>query len=153
MKSTYAACSILALMISLTACQGSQTNAPASAPAAAESAPPMILTATVPLEGVKGRFDHFASGKGRVFVSGLGNNTVDIIDLDKGPSVHRIFGLRAPQGVGYAERVDIILIANAGDGSVRLINARDFSPAGSVELGDDADNVRIDPRNGLAVVG
>jgi hypothetical protein len=30
----------------------------------------MVLTASVPLGGVKGRFDHFASGKGQVFVSG-----------------------------------------------------------------------------------
>jgi hypothetical protein len=36
---------------------------------------------------------------------------------------------------------------------VRLFNAADFAPAGSVALGDDADNVRIDPRNGLAVIG
>jgi hypothetical protein len=55
--------------------------------------------------------------------------------------------------VGYAERADTILVANAGDGSVRLFNASDFSPAGLIALGNDADNVRIDPRNGLAVVG
>ena len=48
--------------------------------------------------------------------------------------MHRIAGLREPQGVGYARRADVILIANAGDGSVRLFNARDFSPAGSVAL-------------------
>jgi hypothetical protein len=124
-------------------------------PLSAQALPPLALEATIPLHDVHGRIDHMAIDlpRKRLMVAELGNNTVDIIDLDKGPSVHRIFGLRAPQGVGYAERVDIILIANAGDGSVRLINARDFSPAGSVELGDDADNVRIDPRNGLAVVG
>jgi hypothetical protein len=61
--------------------------------------------------------------------------------------------LREPQGVGYADRADAIVIANAGDGSVRLINAADFSESGRVELGDDADNVRIDPRSGLAVIG
>jgi hypothetical protein len=36
---------------------------------------------------------------------------------------------------------------------VHLFNAADFSPAGSIALGDNADTVRIDPRNGLAVVG
>jgi len=59
---------LLIFVIALTACQNTQTTAPATAPPAAEVAPPLILTATVPLEGVKGRFDHFASGKGRVFV-------------------------------------------------------------------------------------
>jgi hypothetical protein len=124
-------------------------------PPSAQASPPLALETTIPLHDVHGRIDHMAIDmpRKRLMVAELGNNTIDIIDLDKGTSVHRISGLRAPQGVGYAERVDIILIANAGDGSVRLINARDFSPAGSVELGDDADNVRIDPRNGLAVVG
>ena len=55
--------------------------------------------------------------------------------------------------MGYAERADTIVIANAADGSVRLFSATDFSPAGTVPLGDDADNIRIDPRNGLAVIG
>ncbi len=36
---------------------------------------------------------------------------------------------------------------------MRLFSAADFSPVGNIPLGDDADNVRIDPRNGLAVVG
>ena len=33
------------------------------------------------MDGVKGRFDHFASGQGRVFISALGNNTVEVINL------------------------------------------------------------------------
>ena len=88
----------LTLVITFTACQGTQTTAPASAPTAAEAAPAMIMTATVPLEGVKGRFDHFASGKGKVFVSGLGNNSVEIIDLFQGTRSHEITGVPNPQG-------------------------------------------------------
>jgi hypothetical protein len=76
-----------------------------------------------------------------------------VVDLAAGAVVHRFTGLREPQGVGYAERADVILVANAGDGSVRLFNAADFSPVGNIALGDDADNVRIDPRSGRAVVG
>ena len=72
---------LLTIVIALTACQNTQTSAPATAPPAADAAPPLILTASIPLEGVKGRFDHFASGKGKVFVSGLGNNSVEVIDL------------------------------------------------------------------------
>ena len=61
--------------------------------------------------------------------------------------------MREPQGVGCAERADVILIANEADGSVRLFSAKDFTELGSVAPHDDADNIRIDPRNGLAVVG
>jgi DNA-binding beta-propeller fold protein YncE len=124
-------------------------------PLSAQASPPLVLETTIPLHGVHGRIDHMAVDlpRKRLMVAELGNNTVDIIDLGAGTVVHRISGLREPQGIGYAARADTILIANAGDGSVRLFNAGDFSPAGRVELGDDADNVRIDPRNGLAVVG
>jgi hypothetical protein len=124
-----------------------------AAPARAEAL--LLLETTIPLHNVSGRIDHMAIDlpRKRLMVAELGNNSVDIIDLDNGSSVHRISRLREPQGIGYAGRADTILVANAGDGSVRLFNARDFSPVGRVELSDDADNVRIDPRNGLAVVG
>src|SRR5205807_2461345 len=49
--------------------------------AATESARPLILSGSVPMEGVKGRFDHFASGQGQVFVSALGNNTVEVVSI------------------------------------------------------------------------
>jgi hypothetical protein len=121
----------------------------------AHAAEPLILEKTIALHGVRGRIDHMAfdPGRKRLMVAELGNDTVDIIDVVAGTPLHRIGGLREPQGVGYAERADVILIANAGDGSVRLFGAKDFAPAGTVPLGDDADNIRIDPRNGLAVVG
>jgi DNA-binding beta-propeller fold protein YncE len=117
--------------------------------------PPLVLERTIALHDVRGRIDHMAIDlpRKRLLVAELGNDSVDVIDLAAGVVAHRIAGLREPQGVGYAERADVILIANAKDGSVRLFNATDFSSAGSVALGDDADNVRIDPRNGLAVVG
>src|SRR6266576_5664568 len=84
----------IVVALTLTACQGTQTTtAPASAPPTAEAAPPLVLTATVPLQGVKGRFDHFASGKGKVFVSALGNNTVEVIDLFQGALAHTIAGV------------------------------------------------------------
>jgi hypothetical protein len=120
---------------------------------AAES--PLVLERTIALHDVRGRIDHLAVdlGRKRLLVAELGNNSVDVIDLTAGKVVHRISGLREPQGVGYAERADVVLIANAGDGSVRLFNAADLRPIGTIALGDDADNVRIDPRNGLAVIG
>ena len=121
----------------------------------ARAAEPLALEKTIALHDVRGRIDHMAfdPGRKRLIVAELGNNIVDIIEVDTGARLHRITGLREPQGVGYAERADVILIANAGDGSVRLFDARDFAQIGGIALGDDADNVRIDPRNGVAVVG
>ena len=119
------------------------------------AAPALQLERTIPLPKVAGRIDHMAVdlGRKRLFVAELGNNTVDVIDLASGKVAHRIEGLKEPQGIGYAPKEDVIAIANAGDGSVRLFHGADFAPLGTVALGDDADNIRLDPYTGQFVVG
>ena len=119
------------------------------------AAPALQLERTIPLPKVVGRIDHMAIdlGRSRLFVAELGNNTVDVIDLNDGKSVHRIEGLKEPQGIGFAPKADVVAIANAGDGSVRLFRGADFTPLGTVALGDDADNIRLDPNSGELVVG
>jgi hypothetical protein len=120
-----------------------------------ETQPPLTLERTIPLVNVSGRIDHMAVDlrRGRLLVAELGNNTVDVVDLAAGRAVHRIGGLREPQGIGYAPATDVIAVANAGDGSVRLYGGEDFAPAGRVELGGDADNIRLDMRSGKFLVG
>jgi DNA-binding beta-propeller fold protein YncE len=120
-----------------------------------EAQPLLTLERTIPLTKVAGRIDHMAVGlrRGRLFVAELGNNTVDVVDLAAASVVHRINGLGEPQGIGYSPDADVIAVANAGDGSVRLYQGGDFAPAGRADLGDDADNVRLDPRTGKFLVG
>jgi DNA-binding beta-propeller fold protein YncE len=120
---------------------------------AAEPQPPLVLEATIPLDHVAGRIDHLAIdlGRRRLIVAELGNGSVDVIDLATAKVAHRIAGLKAPQGV--AATADIIAAANADDGTVRLFHAGDFSAAKTIALGDDADNVRIDPRGPRIIVG
>jgi DNA-binding beta-propeller fold protein YncE len=122
---------------------------------AGETQAPLVLERTIDLPNVSGRIDHMAVDlrRRRLFVAELGNNTVDVVDVAAGRVIHRIDGLREPQGVGYAPAADVIAIANAGDGSVRFFNGEDFAPAGGVDLGDDADNVRVDARSGKFLVG
>lgn len=122
---------------------------------AAEPGPPLVLERTIPLPGVSGRIDHMAADlrRGRLLVAELGNGTVEAVDLATGKVVHRISGLKEPQGVGYAPREDLIAVASAGDGSVRLFRGDDLAPVGTVPLGDDADNVRLDARANRFVVG
>jgi hypothetical protein len=120
-----------------------------------QAADPLVLERTIPLPGVSGRIDHMAIDlrRNRLLVAELGNGTADVIDLSSGKAVHRFKELRQPQGIGYAPAADLIAIANAGDGSVRLFRAADFAPAGTIELGEDADNVRLNPRSGHLIVG
>ena len=123
--------------------------------AASQAAEPLVLEAKIPLGAVAGRIDHFAVdlARQRLFVAELGNNSVGVVDLASGKVMHRIAGLKEPQGIGYFPRTDTIFIANAGDGAVQLYRGADFTPRGRVALGDDADNVRIDETRNLIWVG
>ncbi len=120
-----------------------------------QSARPLVLERTIALSGVSGRIDHMAvdPAHNRLFVAELGNGTLDIIDLAAGAVVHRIANLREPQGVGYAAGPRIIAVASAGDGSVRMFSADTFATVGTIDLGDDADNVRVDSRTGNLIIG
>jgi YVTN family beta-propeller protein len=102
---------------------------------------------TIPLEGVEGRFDHFALDPKthRLFLAALGNDSVEVIDLTTNKVVHHIKGLAAPQGIAFAPDSNRLAIANDKDGSVRLYDATSLQPLATVDLKDDADNVRYDP--------
>src|SRR5262249_23225596 len=78
------------------------------------------LTKTLPLPGVKGRFDHFAiDAKGRrLFVAALGNNTLEVLDVAAGKHLKSITGLHKPQGVGFLAEQNQIAVANGEDGTL-----------------------------------
>jgi DNA-binding beta-propeller fold protein YncE len=121
----------------------------------ADTSGALVLEREIPLDGVSGRIDHMAVDleRQRLAVAELGNDTVDVIDLRSGGAIHRISGLHEPQGIAFVPSADLLAVANAGDGSVRLFRASDFSPAGTIDLGDDADNVRVDRKTSNLVVG
>src|SRR5665213_1783866 len=88
------------------------------APPCARASPldaPLTLVKTIPLAGVSGRIDHLAIdlARQRLIVAELGNDTVDIIDVAAGKVLHRIGGLKEPQGVAYAAKADLIFVAGA----------------------------------------
>ena len=122
---------------------------------AADLSPPLVLEATIPLPHTGGRIDHMAVDlrRGRLFVAELGNGTLDVIDIAGRRVVQRISGFKDPQGVGYSPAADVVSVASAGDGSVRLFRGEDLAAVGVIDLGDDADNVRVDPRSGQVFVG
>jgi hypothetical protein len=122
---------------------------------AVEVKQPLALESKIPLPDVSGPIDHLAVDLAckRLFVAELGNNTLDVVDLTTQKLLRRISGLARPQGVAYVPAPDLIAIANGGDGTVRFFSGTDFRPRGAISLGDDADNVRVDPRNGHILVG
>lgn len=127
---------------------------PAAAAWAADPAP-LALEAKIPLGAVTGRIDHFAFDPDRqlLFVAELGNDSVGVVDLKERKVLHRITGLSEPQGVAYHPATTTLYVANAGDGSLRLYQAPAFTLLGSIALGADADNIRIDPWRNRVIVG
>jgi len=116
---------------------------------------PLVLEAKIPLGDVSGRIDHLSIDvkRQRLFVAELGNNSLGVIDLAAGKVLRRIDGLSEPQGVAYVLFTDSVFVANAGDGSVRVLRGDDLTPMGRIELGDDADNVRVDAARNRVLVG
>ena len=112
----------------------------------AASQRPLVLSGSVPLEGVKGRFDHFAFGQGRVFVSALGNNTVEVINVFGGIVEHTITGVPNPQGVAFSPETHKLFVASA-KGKVYIYEAGSFDLISSVDFEGGADNLRYDAAN------
>lgn len=139
--------SLVTLAIIVTACGGKQTSSAPTGPVAAmESTPALVLTGSIPLEGVKGRFDHFASGKGKVFVSGLGNNTVEVIDLFQGTRIHEITGVPNPQGVAFSPEANKLFVASE-KGKLYIYDGDSFKLITTLNFDGGADNLRYDAAN------
>src|SRR5204863_5348552 len=94
-----------------------------------QAAQPLQLEKTIELPDVQGRIDHMAVDvKGqRLFVSALGNNTVEVIDIKAGKRVKTIGGLAEPQGVLYVPENDRLYVANSKDGSVRIFDGASYA--------------------------
>ncbi len=122
---------------------------------AQEATAPLVLKKTIPLEKVEGRIDHLAAdGAGqRLFVAALGNNTVEVLDLKAGKQAQRLSGFAEPQGIAYAPEFDRLFVANGQDGTCRILDGHSFKTISTVELGDDADNVRYEEKSRRVYVG
>jgi DNA-binding beta-propeller fold protein YncE len=116
---------------------------------------PLVLETKIPLGEVSGRIDHLSIDvkRRRLFVAELGNDSLGVVDLAAGKVLRRIIRLSEPQGVAYIPFSDSVFVANAGDGSVRVLWGEDLTAIGRIELGNDADNVRLDTARNRVLVG
>jgi DNA-binding beta-propeller fold protein YncE len=112
----------------------------------------MVLTVAIPLEGVKGRFDHFAASKGKVFVSALGNDTVEVIDVFKGMRIHEITAVPNPQGVAFSPETNKLFVASE-KGKVYVYDGDSFNLLAALDFEGGADNLRYDAAMKRVYVG
>src|SRR2546428_5256090 len=115
--------------------------------ASAPKRAPLLLVQEIPLPNVGGRIDHFTfdAKRKRVIGAALGNNTVEVVDTFAGRDIHSITGAAAPQGVVYVADLDKLFVANGTDGKLRIYDGDSFKLLNTVDIGEDADNVRYDP--------
>jgi DNA-binding beta-propeller fold protein YncE len=121
----------------------------------AQANEPLKLEKTIELPGVQGRIDHMSLDvKGqRLFVSALGNNTVEVIDLKSGKRTNTLSGLREPQGALFVPANERLYIASSKDGTVKMFDGASLQLLKTIEYGDDADNLRYDMSRQRVYVG
>ena len=116
---------------------------------------PLQLEEQIPVPGVAGRLDHFTADakRKRLFVSALGNNSVEVIDVFAGRVIHSIKGLAQPQGPLYVPGLDKLYVANAEDGKVRVYDGATYTLRKTIDFGEDPDNLRYDEGSKTVFVG
>ena len=109
----------------------------------------------IELANVEGRIDHMAldAQAGRLFVAALGNNTLEVVDLNAGKPTDEIKGLKEPQGVVYIPEDNKLLVTNGDGDTLDIYDAQSLKLLSQVVLGEDPDNVRYDAATGYAYVG
>src|SRR5258708_35315356 len=84
----------------------------------AQAGQPLRLVQTIPMPDVKGRLDHMnvdVDGK-RLFVAGLENGSVEVIDLQGAKWVRSIPGFKKPQGIAFVPSQNKLFVASGADG-------------------------------------
>ena len=90
---------------------------------------------------------------GKMYVAMLANDTLAVLDLDRGSFVESVAGLQEPQGVLFLPSMKRVLVTNGGNGIVNVYDSTTLKLTGAVQLGSDADNIRYDSSSGLVYVG
>src|SRR3954468_12494316 len=117
--------------------------------------PPLTLVRSVELPHVEGRIDHLAldpTGH-KLFIAALGNNTVEVVDVAQGRHLQSLPGYREPQGVARVSDSGLIAVAEGQGEGIRLLDANEPTRTQRIALGEDADNVRYDPKSRVLYAG
>ena len=140
MKIICCICLSLTALLSLAPRAGAQQNL------ATLETGPLVLTAQIPLPGVRGRFDHFSfdpAEPGRVFISALGNNSVEILNLVEGVEIHHIPGIPDPQGIVYAVGMNKLFVGSR-QGKLYIFDGTSYDLLTVIDYKADVDNLRYD---------
>ena len=114
-----------------------------------------MLTRTIPLPGVVGRFDHLAIdiAGNRLFIAATTNHSVEVIDLKSNKVQQSITGLGKPHGLAWVAATSCLYVADGALGELRVYKGAPFVLTGTLKLSDDADDMVYDEADHLLFVG
>jgi hypothetical protein len=127
----------------------------AAATAFAQDAQPLKLVQTIPMPNVKGRIDHMdvdVKAK-RLFVAGLENGSVEVVDLQAGRWTKSIRGFLQPQGIAYVAALNKLFVASGDDGMVRVFRGDTLELLDAIKLDLGPNRVAYDAGKQVLYVG
>ncbi len=146
MKPLVGVCGTLILVFAGTMRSGTQDGS------TTQTVRPLVLTEAIPLEGVKGRFDHFATSGKKLFVSALGNNTVEVIDMGGRTLLRTITSVPNPQGLVFSPETNKLFVGS-GEGKLYIYDGSSFDLLTTLDFHGDVDNLRYDSATKRVYVG
>ena len=116
---------------------------------------PLRLVQTIPMPNVKGRIDHMdVDVKGqRLFVAGLENGSLEVIDLAASKWSKSIPGFKKTQGVAYIPSLNKVFVASGDDGMLRIFRGDSLELVDSIKLELGPNRVAYDPHKNILYVG
>ncbi len=123
-------------------------------PAPAQTAP-LRLVQTIPLANVHGRIDHMdVDFEGhRLFVAGLENGSVEVVDIRVGKLLRSIPGFKKPQGIAFVPSLKKIFVASGDDGKVRVFHSETLDLLHTIDLELGPNRILYDPQKSVLYVG
>ena len=121
----------------------------------AQNKEPLHLVQTIPMPNVKGRIDHMdVDVKGqRLFVAGLENGSLEVVDLQAGKWLKSIPGFKKTQGVAYVRSLNKIFVASGDDAMLRVFRGNTLALLDAIKLDLGPNRVVFDPYAELLYVG
>src|SRR6266702_3739562 len=113
------------------------------------------LVQTISLPNVKGRLDHMDVDvkRKRLFVAGLENGSLEVVDLQAGKWIGTIPGFKKSQGVLYVPELDKLFLASGDDGMLRVFQGHTLELLDSIHLEAGPNRVVYEPHSKLVYVG
>jgi DNA-binding beta-propeller fold protein YncE len=116
---------------------------------------PLRLVQTIRMPNVKGRIDHMdvdVKGK-RLFVAGLENGSLEVIDLAAGKWSKSVPGFKKTQGVAYIPSLNKVFVASGDDGMLRVFRGDSLELLDSIKLDLGPNRVMYDSPKTILYVG